>query len=34
MFSTENGLLTPTFKSKRPALRKAFAAKIAEMYGY
>jgi len=31
-FSVENGLLTPTFKSKRPALRKEFSAQIEEMY--
>ncbi|XP_006818257.1 long-chain-fatty-acid--CoA ligase 1-like [Saccoglossus kowalevskii] len=31
-FSIENGLMTPTFKMKRPELRKRFAQKIEEMY--
>jgi len=31
-FSVENGLLTPTFKSKRPSLRKHFATQISDMY--
>ncbi len=32
LFSIENGLLTPTFKSKRPTLQQRFAAEIARMY--
>jgi long-chain acyl-CoA synthetase len=32
MFTVENGLLTPTLKSKRPALRRHFAAEIKNMY--
>ncbi|XP_035669719.1 long-chain-fatty-acid--CoA ligase 1-like isoform X2 [Branchiostoma floridae] len=31
-FSVENGLLTPTFKSKRPQLRDFFQDQITEMY--
>lgn len=31
-FTVENGLLTPTLKSKRPALRRRFAAEIQNMY--
>jgi long-chain acyl-CoA synthetase len=31
-FSTENGLLTPTLKSKRPQLRKRFADVIERLY--
>lgn len=32
LFSMENGLLTPTFKSKRPALRKFFADTVSQIY--
>lgn len=32
MFSVENDLLTPTFKSKRPAIREYFKEQIAHMY--
>lgn len=32
MFSIDNGLLTPTLKTKRPECRKAFAEQIQEMY--
>ncbi|ESO84095.1 hypothetical protein LOTGIDRAFT_211040 [Lottia gigantea] len=31
-FSVENGLLTPTFKNKRPALHKQFKKEIEELY--
>lgn len=31
-FSVENGLLTPTFKSKRPVLKEFFGDAIAQMY--
>lgn len=31
-FSVENGLLTPTFKNKRPQLRKYFKEQIQELY--
>jgi len=31
-FTVENGLLTPTFKLKREAAKKAFAKEIADMY--
>ncbi|XP_076439689.1 long-chain-fatty-acid--CoA ligase 5-like [Babylonia areolata] len=31
-FSVENGLLTPTMKNKRPALRKRFKATIDDLY--
>lgn len=31
-FTVENGLLTPTLKTKRPALRRRFAAEIQNMY--
>ena len=32
LFSVENGLLTPTFKGKRPALKTFFASQLADMY--
>lgn len=32
LFSVDNGLLTPTFKSKRPAIQAYFKDQIAEMY--
>lgn len=32
LFSVQNGLLTPTFKNKRPQLRKFFSTKIKELY--
>jgi len=32
VFTVENGLLTPTFKTKRPALRRRFAAEIQNLY--
>ncbi|XP_072050798.1 long-chain-fatty-acid--CoA ligase 6-like [Amphiura filiformis] len=32
LFSVENGLLTPTFKLKRPVLKKKFAAEIEALY--
>jgi long-chain acyl-CoA synthetase len=31
-FSMENGLLTPTMKSKRPILRKRYTSKVDQMY--
>ena len=31
-FSVDNGLLTPTFKLKRPQAQKAFEADIEAMY--
>ena len=33
LFSVENDLLTPTFKSKRPQLQKKYQAVIDAMYG-
>jgi hypothetical protein len=32
LFSVENGLLTPTFKNKRPVLKKRFADAIQQLY--
>ncbi|XP_052771923.1 long-chain-fatty-acid--CoA ligase 5-like [Mya arenaria] len=32
LFSVDNGLLTPTFKNKRPNLRKFFKTQIQELY--
>jgi long-chain acyl-CoA synthetase len=32
-FSVENGLMTPTFKVKRPQAQAAFQDAIADMYG-
>ncbi|KAL3875983.1 hypothetical protein ACJMK2_033876 [Sinanodonta woodiana] len=32
LFSVENGLLTPTFKNKRPQLRTTFKSEIATLY--
>ena len=32
LFTVDNGFLTPTFKGKRPALKKHFADQIAAMY--
>ncbi|XP_045213523.2 long-chain-fatty-acid--CoA ligase 1-like isoform X2 [Mercenaria mercenaria] len=32
LFSVENGLLTPTFKNKRPQLRKFFKTQVQELY--
>uniref|UniRef100_A0A915KKW4 Uncharacterized protein n=1 Tax=Romanomermis culicivorax TaxID=13658 RepID=A0A915KKW4_ROMCU len=32
LFSVDNNLLTPTFKSKRPQLREYFKEPIAQMY--
>lgn len=32
LFSVENGLMTPTFKLKRPQASAAFKADIAAMY--
>ncbi|XP_052265518.1 long-chain-fatty-acid--CoA ligase 1-like isoform X2 [Dreissena polymorpha] len=32
LFSVQNGLLTPTFKNKRPQLRKFFSSQIQELY--
>jgi long-chain acyl-CoA synthetase len=32
-WSVENDLLTPTFKSKRPQLKKFYEKEINEMYG-
>lgn len=31
-FSLENGLLTPTFKNKRPAFEKKFAEELETLY--
>jgi len=32
MFTVENNLLTPTFKSKRPQLQERYQKEIDEMY--
>jgi long-chain acyl-CoA synthetase len=32
LFSTDNDLLTPSFKLKRPELKKRFLAEIQQMY--
>lgn len=32
LFSLENNLLTPTFKNKRPVLRKKFQSVIDDLY--
>jgi len=32
LFTVENGLLTPTFKAKRPSVRKAYESQITELY--
>ena len=32
LFSVENGFLTPTFKTKRPIVAKAFEEKFQELY--
>jgi len=32
-FSVENGLLTPTFKFKRPQMTKKYKATLDELYG-
>lgn len=32
MFSIENGLLTPTFKAKRPEILRTFKDKIERLY--
>lgn len=32
LFSVENGLLTPTLKTKRPECRKTFAKQLSDMY--
>lgn len=32
-FSTDNDLMTPSFKLKRPQLKSTFASQIATMYG-
>lgn len=32
MFSIENGLLTPTFKAKRPEILRTFKEKIEHLY--
>ena len=32
MFSIENGLLTPTFKAKRPEILRKFKDKIDQLY--
>lgn len=32
-FSIDNGLLTPTFKLRRPTFRRMFSESVNEMYG-
>lgn len=32
LFSVDNGLLTPTFKIKRPALRQKYTEEISKLY--
>lgn len=32
-FTIDNGLLTPTFKLRRPTFRRMFSESVSEMYG-